>query len=66
VLDEIDKAICIIKETRAGGEYFRPGEVCEIVRDKLKGTKEADWKYSPSYHHVKCTRYFKIKEERVA
>lgn len=33
-----------------------------IVYEQLKGTKEPSWKFSASYHHAKCTKYFKIRE----
>ena len=61
-IDEIEKAMFVIKETRVGGEYYRASEVCKIVYDKLKSTKGEDWKFSPSYHHVKCANYFSIRE----
>lgn len=61
-IDEIEKAMFVIKETRVGGEYYKAGEVCKIVYEKLKSTKGTDWKFSPSYHHVKCAKYFGIRE----
>lgn len=62
IVEEIDKAMVVIKETRVGGEFYKASEVCKIVYDRLKGIKGADWKFSPSYHHAKCASFFKIRE----
>ncbi|MBT5235468.1 MAG: hypothetical protein HOM18_09250 [Candidatus Marinimicrobia bacterium] len=53
-VDEVDKALFVIKETRVGGEYFKAGEVSKLVYDKLKNSKGTNWKFSASYHHTKC------------
>jgi len=62
VAKNIDKAILLIKENRVGGNFFKASEVCKIIREKLKNKKGDDWKFSPSYHHSKVAKYFKIRE----
>ena len=60
--DDVDKIIIAIKETRTAGNYFKPGEVCSKIVENLKNSMPSNWKFSPSYHHVKCANYFKIRE----
>ena len=60
--DKIDKAILVIKENRVSGDYYKASEVCSIIREKLKNSKGANWKFSPSLHHSRAAKYFKIRE----
>jgi hypothetical protein len=60
--NKIDKIIFSIKETRTAGNYFKAGEVCSNVVERIKSVMPNGWKFSPSYHHSRCAKYFKIRE----
>lgn len=60
---ELEKVLVMFKESRtAGGNYFKAGEISDIVYSKLKDKKAKGWKFNASYHHSKCAKYFKIRE----
>ncbi len=59
--DSYEKLLYVIKDKRVPGDYLRPGEVSKQVYEQLKTYKPKEWKFSASYHHTKCVRYFKIK-----
>jgi hypothetical protein len=61
IVDELDKAILLIKETRAGGEYYKFKQVVTTVEEKLRFKMRPGWKFS-SYQHLKCIRFFRIRE----
>ena len=59
--DSYEKLLYIIKEKRVPGEYLRAGEVAKQVYDNLKTVKPENWKFSASYHHAKCAKFYKIR-----
>ena len=62
VANKINNAILVIKENRVSGDYYKASEVCNIIREKLKNSKSSNWKFSPSSHHSKAAKFFKIRE----
>ncbi len=62
VAAEIDKAILVIKENRVSGDYYKAGDVCKIVMERLKIIKGPNWKFTASSHHARSAKYFKIRE----
>ena len=59
--DSYEKLLYVIRDKRIPGEYFKAGEVSKLIYDNLKDSKPNNWKFSASYHHAKCTKYFKIR-----
>jgi hypothetical protein len=60
--DSYEKLLYVIRDKRVPGEYFKAGEVSKQIYEKLKDSYRENWKFSASYHHAKCAKYFKIKE----
>jgi hypothetical protein len=59
--DVYEKLLYVLREKRVPGEYLKAGEVAKLVYDSLKNTKPLNWKFSASYHHAKCAKYYKIR-----
>ena len=59
--DSYEKLLYVIRDKRLPGEYFKAGEVAKNIYESLKENKPKNWKFSASYHHVKCTKYFKVR-----
>ncbi len=59
--DSYEKLLYVIRDKRVSGEYVKAGEVAKQVYEKLKDQKPVGWKFSASYHHAKCTKYFKVR-----
>jgi len=59
--DSYEKLLYVIRDKRVPGEYLKAGEVAKQVYELLKDSKPNNWKFSASYHHAKCAKYFKIK-----
>ncbi len=55
------KLLVAIKEKQVPTVGFRAGQVCEKVFDALKDKMPPDWKFNPSFHHVKCWKYYKVR-----
>lgn len=51
----------VIKDKRVPGDYLKAGDVANQVYENLKELKAPNWKFSASYHHAKCTKYFRIR-----
>lgn len=62
-LKEYEKFLVVIKERRNLNGYYRAGEVCAIIYEKLKDKMPINWKFSYNYHHPKCEKYFKINHQ---
>ncbi len=60
--EKIDKAVLIVKEIRSGGKFYKASDVSKIIQDRLKDRKGPGWRFSASYHHALCVKYFKIRE----
>ena len=59
--DSYEKLLYVMKDKRVPGEYLKAGEVAKQVYENLKDKKPANWKFSASSHHAKCTKYFKVR-----
>lgn len=59
--ESYEKLLLVIKDKRVPGEYLKAGEVAKQVYEKLKDKKSLNWKFVASFHHAKCTKYFKIR-----
>jgi hypothetical protein len=59
--DSYEKLLFVIRDKRVPGEYLKAGEVAKQVFENLKDKKPANWKFSASSHHAKCTKYFKVR-----
>ncbi|MBB6062800.1 hypothetical protein HNP65_001252 [Thermosipho japonicus] len=59
------KFLIAIKEKRSNGE-FRPSKVAKKVYEALKNKMPKDWKFTASYHHSKCWKYYKIRPKNGA
>ena len=60
-MEQLNKAVLLIKETRVGGEYYKFKEVTNEVYEKLNEKMKPGWKFA-IYHHTKCINYYKIRE----
>jgi hypothetical protein len=57
-----ENLLYVIRDKRLPGEYFKAGEVSKQVYVNLKDIMPKDWRFSASSHHVRCAKYFKIRE----
>lgn len=60
--DSYEKLLYVIRDKRNPDEFFKAGEVSKRIFEQLKDIYPENWKFVASYHHMKCTKYFKIKE----
>lgn len=63
-MKQYDKFIVAIKEKRVINEGFKAGEVAEKVYNALKDEMPENWKFSASFHHAKCWRYYGIRPNK--
>ena len=64
-MKQYEKFIVAIKEKRVNGE-FRPSDVAKKVYEALKDKMPKGWKFTASYHHSKCWKYYKVRPENGA
>lgn len=63
-LEQYKKFLVAIKEKQTLMIGFRAGQVCEKVRVALRNEMPSDWKFTPSQHHAKCWKYYKIRPSK--
>jgi len=59
--ESYEKLLYVIRDKRVPGEFLKAGDVAKQVYENLKPFKQKGWKFSASYHHARCTKYFKIR-----
>jgi len=59
--ESYENLLVLIKDKRVTDKFLRAGEVSKLVYENLKAKKPSNWKFNPSYHHSRCTKYFKIR-----
>lgn len=55
-----EKVLLAIKEINS--RYYRPKEIAKKIKEFLQDKYDKAIKFSPSYHHARCTKYYKIHE----
>ena len=60
-VEKYKNLIVAIKEKQVPMKGFRPTDVCKKIYKVLKNKMPHGWKFNPSYHHVKCYKYYKIR-----
>lgn len=60
-MEKYQKFLVAIKEKQVRMVGLRAGQVCEKVYTALKDKMPSGWKFTPSSHHVRCWKYYKIR-----
>lgn len=60
--EKYENLLYVIKEKRISGDYLKAGEVADLIYNKLKNSFGNKWKFNASFHHSKCTKYFKVRD----